>query len=261
MVHENIPVYFGMRLMAVIGATQDFKLVAQDNCLSRVCLRQSACTERCRSRRVTSLKIFADDALRTGGSALYEPYTDNPGTNGFMRLPSEVLFELIPRFLRAGWQVNAHAIGDRGKRNRSRCVRGFPGGFPLIASVQPMHAISDMWYAQDRLGPERIMGLYAFRSLLDSGARITLGSDFPVETVNQALRGIFLTISLSATAGMTIDPAYASFTEPELGSLEAGKLADFVVLSRDIMKIPAKEILQTRVLATVIDGNIAYGSL
>ncbi|KAJ7737257.1 amidohydrolase 3 [Mycena maculata] len=258
-----------------------------------------------------SVKIFADDiyvvsALRTGGSALYEPYTDNPETNGFMRLPSEVLFEFILRFLRDGWQVNVHAIGDRANgivldafeaslkgvnvsalRPRLEHAQLMTkadiqrlGRLGVIASVQPTHVISDMWYAQDRLGPERIKTLYAFRSLLESGARITLGSDFPVETMNP-LAGFYAAITRvsltgdsphgpggwfpeerltrqEALRGITIDPAYASFTESELGSLEAGKRADFVVLSADIMKIPVEEILRTMVLATVIDGKVAY---
>ncbi|KAJ7779933.1 amidohydrolase family-domain-containing protein [Mycena metata] len=238
-----------------------------------------------------SVKIFADGALRTGGSALYEPYTDNPSTNGFLRLDSEVLFEFIPRFLRDGWQVNVHAIGDRANgivldafeaslkgvnvtalRPRLEHAQLMTkedmqrlGRLGVIASVQPTHAISDMWYAQDRLGPERVKGLYAFRSLIDSGARITLGSDFPVETMNP-LAGFYAAITRVSLAGdsphgpggwfpeerltreealrgMTIDPAYASFTEATLGSIEVGKRADFVVLSRDIMEIPAPEIL------------------
>ncbi|KAJ7790802.1 amidohydrolase family-domain-containing protein [Mycena olivaceomarginata] len=137
-----------------------------------------------------------------------------------------------------------------------------------------------MWYAQDRLGPERVKGLYAFRSLR---ARITLGSDFPVETMNP-LASFYAAITRISVAGdsphgsggwfpeerltreealrsMTIDPAYASFTDTILGSLERGKRADFTVLSRDIMKIPAPEILGVQVLATVVDGRVAYGEL
>ncbi|KAF7334584.1 Amidohydro-3 domain-containing protein [Mycena venus] len=261
-----------------------------------------------------SVKIFADGALRTGGSALYEPYTDNPSTNGFMKLHPEVLFEFIPRFLRDGWQVNVHAIGDRAngivldafeaslqgvnvtalrprlehaqlmtKADMQRLGRlggmihthilpvilcSNPPSFKVIASVQPTHAISDMWYAQDRLGPERVKGLYAFRSLIESGARITLGSDFPVETMNP-LASFYAAITRVSVAGdsphgpggwfpeerltreealrgMTIDPAYASFTESALGSLERGKRADFTVLSRDIMTIPALDILKVK---------------
>jgi len=157
------------------------------------------------------------------------------------------------------------------------------GKLGVIASIQPTHAISDMWYAQNRLGPERVKGLYAFRSLIDSGARITLGSDFPVETMNP-LAGFYAAITRKspdgksphgpggwfpeqrltrqeALRGMTIDPAYASFTETTLGSLEVGKRADFTVLSQDIMTIAEDEILSTMVDATVIDGKPVYGTI
>lgn len=256
-----------------------------------------------------SVKIFADGALRTGGAALYEPYADNPSTSGQMRLPDHVFHEVIPRFLKDGWQVNVHAIGDRAngvvldafeealeganvsalrprlehaqimtKEDMARL-----GRLGVIASIQPTHVISDMWFAEARLGPERVKGLYAFRSLLNNGARITLGSDFPVEGVNP-LAGFYAAITrvsfdgksphgkggwfpeqrltrLEALRGMTIDPAYASFTEDILGSLEVGKRADFVVLDRDIMEVSVEEIMETRVLATFLDGAAAFGSL
>ncbi|THV06783.1 hypothetical protein K435DRAFT_848853 [Dendrothele bispora CBS 962.96] len=256
-----------------------------------------------------SVKIFADGALRTGGAALYEPYADNPDTNGFMRLDEDVLFKYIPLFLRDGWQVNVHAIGDRAngvvidafeaslaganvtalrprlehaqlmtKEDMTRL-----GKLGVIASVQPTHAISDMLYAEQRLGPKRVKNLYAFRTLIDSGARITFGSDFPVESMNP-LSGFYAAVSRlspsgysphgpdgwfpdqrltrqEALRGMTIDPAYASFTESILGSLEPGKRADFVILSQDIMKVPVNKILDTKVLATVIDGEAIYGDL
>ncbi|KAJ7124911.1 amidohydrolase family-domain-containing protein [Mycena epipterygia] len=254
-----------------------------------------------------SVKIFADGALRTGGAALYEPYADNPETNGVMRISSEVLHHFIPLFLRDGWQVNVHAIGDRANgivldafeaslkginisasRPRlehaqiiTQADRERLGRLGVIASVQPTHAISDMWYAQDRLGPERVKNLYAFRSLVDSGAKIALGSDFPVESPNP-LSGFYAAITRlspdgksphgpggwfpeerlsrqEALRGMTIDPAYASFTESTLGSLESGKRADFVILSQDIMTVPMDRVLDTKVIATVIDGSPVYG--
>ncbi|KAG5636359.1 hypothetical protein H0H81_008307 [Sphagnurus paluster] len=260
-----------------------------------------------------SVKIFADGKRLENGRCscnhLYEPYTDNPSTNGFMRLDSDVLFDVIPKFLRDGWQVNVHAIGDRANGivldafeaslNGVNVTASRPrlehaqmmakadmkrlGRLGVIASVQPTHAISDMWYAEDRLGPERIKGLYAFRSLIDSGARITLGSDFPVEPMNP-LAGFFAAVTRvsvdgtsphdsdgwfpeqrltrqEALRGMTIDPAYASFTESTLGSLELGKRADYVVLSQDIMTIPTNEILATKVLATALDGQTIYGGI
>ncbi|KAH7920922.1 amidohydrolase 3 [Leucogyrophana mollusca] len=256
-----------------------------------------------------SVKIFADGALRSGGAALYEPYHDSVHTKGFMRLDAEVLHDVIPRFLNDGWQVNVHAIGDlangivldafeaalkdvnvtalRPRLEHAQMLTKDDmervGKLGVIASVQPTHAISDMWYAEDRLGPERVKGLYAFRSLLDNGARLTLGSDFPVEDMNP-LAGFYAAITrlspdgrsphgsegwfpeqrltrLEALRGMTIDPAYASFTEDTLGSLVPGKRADYVVLSQDIMTIPADQILNTQVYATVIDGQPVYGDI
>ncbi|TFK44025.1 amidohydrolase family-domain-containing protein [Crucibulum laeve] len=256
-----------------------------------------------------SVKIFADGALRTGGAALYEPYADNPSTRGAMRISTELLHKVVPRFLKDGWQVNVHAIGDRANgivldafeaalqganvtalRPRlehaqimTKADMNRLGKLGVIASVQPTHVIGDMWFAQDRLGPERVKGLYAFRSIIDAGARVTLGSDFPVEGVNP-LAGFYAAITRVGTdgtsphgpggwfpeqcltreealRGMTIDPAFASFTEDTLGSLEPGKRADFVVLSKDIMSIPASEVLETKVKATVLDGKVAYGAL
>ncbi|KIK68827.1 hypothetical protein GYMLUDRAFT_1000742 [Collybiopsis luxurians FD-317 M1] len=256
-----------------------------------------------------SVKIFADGALRTGGAALYEPYADNPLTNGLMRLETEVLFKYIPLFLRDGWQVNVHAIGDRANglvmdafeasldgvnvtalrprlehaqiMTKSDMLR--LGKLGVIASIQPTHAISDMLFAEDRLGPERVKNIYAFRTLIQSGARITLGSDAPVESLNP-LAGFYAAITRltpdgdsphgpdgwfpeqrltreEALRGMTVDPAYASFTESILGSLEVGKRADYVVFDQDIMTVPANEILSTKVLATSVDGALVYGTI
>ncbi|KAH7915226.1 amidohydrolase family-domain-containing protein [Hygrophoropsis aurantiaca] len=256
-----------------------------------------------------SVKMFADGALRSGGAALYEPYHDSAHTKGFMRLDAKLLHEMIPRFLHDGWQVNVHAIGDfangivldafeaalknvdvaalRPRLEHAQILTQEDmvrvGKLGVIASVQPTHAISDMWYAEDRLGPQRVKGLYAFRSLLDNGARLTLGSDFPVEDMNP-LAGFYAAITRlspdgrsphgsggwfpeqrltrqEALRGMTIDPAYASFTEDTLGSLVPGKRADYVVLSQDIMTVPADQILSTQVDATVIDGQPVFGKI
>jgi hypothetical protein len=147
----------------------------------------------------------------------------------------------------------------------------------VIASVQPTHATSDMYWAEDRLGPERIEGAYAWRSLTDSGARLALGSDFPVEQVNPLL-GFYAAITRQdaeqwpeggwhpeerltrreALRGFTLDAAYSAFQEDELGSLEPGKLADFVILSHDIMEVRPPTILDTEVVATYLGGALIY---
>ncbi|KAH7888360.1 amidohydrolase family-domain-containing protein, partial [Phlebopus sp. FC_14] len=259
-----------------------------------------------------SVKIFADGALRSGGAALHAHYHDNTETKGFMRIDEKLLRNAIIRYLNDGWQVNVHAIGDyangvvldafeaalqnvtvsalRPRLEHAQILTkedmARVGKLGVIASVQPTHAISDMWFAEERLGPERVKGLYAFRSLLDSGARLALGSDFPVEDMNP-LTGFYAAITrlspdgnspngssgwfpeqrltrqeaLRATTGMTIDAAYASFTETTFGSIVPGKRADFVVLSQDIMTIPVERILSTKVEATVIDGQPVYGHI
>jgi len=159
------------------------------------------------------------------------------------------------------------------------------GRLGVIASVQPTHATSDMSYAESRLGPDRIQSAYAYRTLLQASPmnRLPLGSDFPVEGINPLL-GFYAAIArltpegtsphgpggwypaesltrVQALRGMTRDVAYAGFAEHTRGQLASGFEADFVVLDRDIMQVPVEEILGTRVLATVIDGQVAYGSL
>ncbi|KAI6032798.1 amidohydrolase family-domain-containing protein [Pisolithus orientalis] len=256
---------------------------------------------------VRSVKIFADGALRSGGAALCSPYWDNPEKKGFMRIEEQLLHDVVIQYLLDGWQINVHAIGDCANRAvldafedalqyvnvsalRPRLEHAQiltpedvirVGRLGVIASVQPTHVTSDMWYAEERLGPERVKGLYAFRSLHDNGGILAFGSDFPVEDMNP-LAGFFAAITRlspdgtspkgsagwfpeqrlsreQALRGMTINAAHASFAEDRLGSIVPGKLADFVVLSQNIMTIPIDRILKTKVLATVIDGRPVYG--
>jgi predicted amidohydrolase YtcJ len=149
----------------------------------------------------------------------------------------------------------------------------------VLASVQPTHATSDMPWAEARVGPDRIRGAYAWRRLLDAGARLALGSDFPAESVDP-LRGFYAAVTRQDAAGapdggwfgdqvltreealrgFTLDAAYAGFMEDEVGSLKPGKRADFVILTHDIMTIPAGEILDARVAATYLDGEIVYSA-
>ncbi|TFK37702.1 amidohydrolase family-domain-containing protein [Crucibulum laeve] len=262
---------------------------------------------------VRSVKLFTDGALGSWGAALLEPYSDNPSTKGIMRSSPEALQNLVERFWEDGWQVNIHCIGDRANRvvldifesiivRKNASVEEWRpriehaqiiesgdleriGRLGVIPSVQPTHATSDMWYAETRLGPERIKGAYAYQTLL-KGSRngvLPLGSDFPVEGVNPLLGfyaavarlsvdgtsphgdgGWYMNEALTraqALKGMTLDAAYASFAEKELGSLTPGKKADFAVLDRDIMTVPVKEILETKVRATVVDGEVVFGGL
>ncbi|KAG6335056.1 hypothetical protein ID866_4034 [Astraeus odoratus] len=258
-----------------------------------------------------SVKIMSDGALGSFGAALLEPYSDNPSTNGLMRVPEEALSDIVKQFCANGWQVNIHCIGDRANRVVLNIFEDVShdynitelrpriehaqimtledlerlGRLGVIPSVQPTHATSDMWYAEQRLGLERIKGAYAYSTMIRQSQTgvLPLGSDFPVEGINPLL-GFYAAVtrlSISgesphgaegwypaerltrsqALKGMTLDAAYASFSESFLGSLTIGKKADFVVLDKDIMTVPAPEILETKVLATVIDGGVVYGEL
>ncbi|GJJ06290.1 hypothetical protein Clacol_000481 [Clathrus columnatus] len=240
-----------------------------------------------------SVKIFTDGALRSAGAALYEPYTDDPISRGFFRTPSDVLQRIIPRFLEDGWQVNTHCIGDRANgffldlmenltqhmdvsSSRPRVEHAqiiAPGDFirmgklGVIASVQPSHVIDDMGFAESRLGPERIKGTYAFRTLIDNHVSIALGTDFPVADINP-LMTFYAAITRLSIYGDSPHGPSGWFPEQRLtrqealkGSLTPGKRADYSILSKDIMEIPPQEILRTKVIATVLDGEVVYGKL
>jgi len=149
----------------------------------------------------------------------------------------------------------------------------------IIPSVQPTHATSDMYWAEDRLGEDRLLGAYANKALLERSGRIALGTDFPVEEVNP-FKTFYAEIARKdsnefpekgylpenkltpseALKGMTIWGAYANFEDKEKGSIEAGKVADFIILDRDIMRVSEKRILKSRIEATFLDGNIVYSN-
>jgi predicted amidohydrolase YtcJ len=252
---------------------------------------------------VRSVKFYIDGALGSRGAALLEDYSDDPGNRGLLQQQPDRFRESVRAAMACGFQVNTHAIGDRGNRivldtyeaamdrlgttlGRHRVEHAqivAPrdldrfAELDVIASMQPTHATSDMYWAEDRLGAERIEGAYAWRSLLDSGARVAFGSDFPVEQVNPVL-GFYAAVTRQdaeqypeggwhpeervtrreALRGFTLDAAYSAFQEDELGSLEPGKLADFVILSRDIMEVRPEAILDTEVVATYLGGAQIY---
>ena len=252
---------------------------------------------------VRAIKAYADGALGSRGAALLAAYSDDPGNTGLLVSQPAHLQQVAERGLRTGFQVNTHAIGDRGNRialdayaaalravptadHRFRIEHAqvvSPQDIPrfsqlgVIPSMQASHQTSDMRWAEARVGPQRVRGAYAWRSLLNTGVVIPNGSDFPVEEVNPLISFHSAVSRQDATnwpAGgwypdqvmtrdealraMTIWPAYAAFQEKELGSLTPGKYADFVVLDRDIMQIAPTEILATRVLATYLGGKIVY---
>lgn len=254
---------------------------------------------------VRAVKIYADGALGSRGAALLEPYADEPTTTGLLVTPPDEVYAQTLAAAKAGFQVGIHAIGDRANREAmdvfERVEREVPGARDLrmriehaqildaaeiprfaklgvIASMQPTHATSDMPWAATRIGDARVEeGAYVWRKLLDAGAVIASGSDFPVEDANPLL-GFYAAITRQDATGkpaggwmplqrMTRDEALASFTrqaafashaETLTGSIESGKLADLVVLSRDIMRVQPREILTTTVQMTIVGGEIVY---
>jgi predicted amidohydrolase YtcJ len=252
---------------------------------------------------IRAIKTYADGALGSRGAALLAPYSDDPGDTGLLVSTPDHLEKVAEIGLRSGFQVNTHAIGDRGNRvaldafeaalkavptadHRFRIEHAqvvSPTDIPrfaklgVIPSMQASHQTSDMRWAEARVGPERIKGAYAWRSFLNTGVIVPNGSDLPVEQVNPLISfhsavtrqdsanwpegGWYpeqVMTREEALQSMTIWPAYAAFQEKELGSLTPGKYADFVVLDRDIMRVPVTEIVQTRVLATYLGGKSVY---
>ena len=254
-----------------------------------------------------AIKCYADGALGSRGAALLEKYADAE-TSGFMTNKAEDLRSLFRQALRRGIQVETHAIGDRANRTvldlyeevfkevkpNERKVReprwriehaqilsgeDIPrfGRLGVIPSMQPSHAISDLFFAPARLGAQRLSGAYAWQSLLESGAIIPGGSDAPVER-GEPMIEFYAAVARKSQDGFTGEgwhpeqavsreqalkmftswPAYAAFEEKDKGSIEVGKLADLTVFSADIMKIPQPELLQTRCVMTVIGGEVVF---
>jgi len=253
---------------------------------------------------IRAFKLFADGALGSRGAALLEPYSDSPQSKGTFTTPEPEVYNLSRKSLQRGFQVCTHAIGDAANRivldAYAHALSDVPQAHDprlriehaqvlssediprfaklgIIPSMQPVHATSDMGWAEQRLGPQRIKGAYAWRSLLQTGVHLPLSSDFPGETLNP-FYGIYAAITRQdpqgnppggwypeqrltleeALRGYTVEAAYAEFEEQAKGSIEPGKLADFIVISQDITSLPAKEILAIRVLKTFVGGNLVF---
>jgi predicted amidohydrolase YtcJ len=250
-----------------------------------------------------AIKLYADGALGSRGAALLAPYSDDPSNTGLLRTTQAKVQEVCERALRAGFQVCTHAIGDRGNRvvldayeaalrsvpvsdHRLRIEHAqvlAPDDIPrfaklgVVPSMQTTHQISDMPWAQARLGPDRVKGAYAWRALLDTGVTIANGTDAPVEAVdsrrsfhaaitreneaNQPVGGWYprqRMMRREALQSMTTWAARASFMENDAGSISVGKYADFTVVDRDWTIVPAEEIMATRFLATYSSGKAVY---
>ncbi|MBA2237191.1 MAG: amidohydrolase, partial [Lysobacter sp.] len=251
--------------------------------------------------QMRSVKLYVDGALGSRGAALLEPYSDDADNRGLLLMQPATLAEVVAKARDCGVQVATHAIGDRGNREVLSAYAGALGDrrdhrwriehaqvlahedlprlaqLGVIASMQPTHATSDMPWAEDRVGPQRIVGAYAWRQLRDSGARLALGSDFPVESVDPRL-GLYSAImrtdnegkpvggwrpeekltAYEALRGFTLDAAYAGFAEELVGSLEVGKRADFVLLAQDPLAIDPAQLPTLSVQATYVDGQAVY---
>ncbi len=251
---------------------------------------------------VRGIKLVADGALGSRGAALIEPYSDDPANLGLLILGGDAIESVCRHALAAGFQVGVHAIGDRGALVTldalERCF-GAPrpesrfrlehaqvmrlgdiermARLGIIASVQPTHATSDMPWAETRVGERRIVGAYAWRQIERAGARLALGSDFPVESADPRL-GLYAAVTRQdpagnpaggwrpaerlsreeALRGFTLDAAYSLFLDDQLGSLDAGKRADLVVFAGDPMTVPAPELPAVAVDLTLVDGEVVY---
>lgn len=249
---------------------------------------------------VRSVKVYGDGALGSRGAAMRAEYSDQHGQFGGMITTEAELNALAVRIAAAGYQMNTHAIGDsanisvlrvyehalkdkkdaRWKVEHAQIVTPIDYAYfsgNIIPSVQPTHATSDMYWAEDRVGAERIKGAYAMKSLLEQSGVIALGTDFPVEHVNPMYTfyaavarkdlnnypegGYRMEEALTreeTLKGMTIWAAYSNFEENEKGSIEVGKFADFTVLEQDIMTIPIDSVPNVKVKATFINGSKVF---
>jgi len=259
-----------------------------------------------------AIKYYADGALGSRGAALFEPYADRPDTTGLMQITEAEIVPLYEAALRGGIQIATHAIGDRGnhsvaswfetalrsvpasERSNGEDVRwriehaqilrpqdyGYFERLPIIASMQPSHAIGDLHFAPARLGDARLDGAYAWHSLVDRGVIVVGGSDAPVERGSPLIE-FYAAVArkdlegfqgpdwrpqeavdrMTALKMFTIWPAHASFREAELGTIEVGKRADFTAFDIDLMTVPEADILKGEAVLTVVDGEVVHSTL
>jgi predicted amidohydrolase YtcJ len=248
--------------------------------------------------KVKGVKVYGDGALGSRGACLLQHYADQKGWGGFL-LSSKAHFDSIAaKLINTDFQMCTHAIGDSANRTilnvYAKYLKGkndkrwriehaqivhpddfqYFGKYSIIPSVQPTHGTSDMYWAGDRLGAERMKGAYAYKQLLEQNNWIPLGTDFPVEEINPFKTFLAAVVRKDAKGypaegfqmenaltreqtikGMTIWAAKANRMEKEVGSLEVGKKADFIILDKDLMKISADSILKVKVIKTFINGE------
>jgi predicted amidohydrolase YtcJ len=234
--------------------------------------------------------------LGSRGAAMKKPYSDKHNHYGAMVTPLKDLESYAEKIAASNYQMNTHAIGDsanyvmlktykkvlKGKKDKRWRIEhaqiidstDFNSFNNILPSVQPTHATSDMYWAEDRIGAERIKGAYAYKKLLNTYGKIALGTDFPIEKVSPLLtfyaavarkdlnnypeNGFQMENALTreeTLKGMTIWAAYSNFEEQEKGSIEVGKIADFIILNKNIMEVEESEIPTIKVKETYIHGE------
>ena len=254
---------------------------------------------------IRAIKVVADGALGSRGALLLAPYSDEPGTKGLLTVDPSLFRELLRQAVARGFQVNTHAIGDGANRfvldAYEKAFAGLAGGgaqrrfriehaqviapedvprfkaLGVVPSVQPTHCTSDMYWAADRVGPERAKGAYLWKTFLKQGVVIAAGSDAPVESI-AVLPGLYAAVTRQDAKGwpaggwhpeerVTIEEAlrmfsegaaYAAFEEKDRGRIAAGMRADLTVLGKDPTAIPAAELLTTPVVMTIVGGVVEY---
>jgi predicted amidohydrolase YtcJ len=250
-----------------------------------------------------ALKMVTDGALGSRTAAMLAPYSDDPATSGIMAMEPDKLRQMAIERDKAGFQLAFHAIGDRANRvaldvfeavakaNGARDRRDrvehaqvvalddLPrfAKLKVIASMQPSHETSDMRWAEQRVGPERVKGAYAWATMLNNGVHLAFGTDYDVEPITP-MRGLYACVTRELPEGgpqggwqpqekislddciraYTAGSAYAQFEEGRKGTLKLGQFADFVILSNDLTKVPPSEFVKTEVLRTVIGGRTVY---
>lgn len=251
---------------------------------------------------VHGIKVYADGALGSRGACLLQPYNDKPGWVGFLLSQPSHYDSLANVLSHTEFQMCTHAIGDSANREMLKVYNKYLSGkndkrwriehaqivneadfnlfgqASIVPSVQPTHATSDMYWAEERLGKERLKGGYAYRQLLEQNGWLPLGTDFPVEDISPFKTFLAAVVRKDAKGfpeggfqpenaltreqtirGMTIWAAKAGFLEKEVGSIEKGKKADFILLDKDLMKVPETDILNTKVTGTWLGGKKVYG--
>jgi predicted amidohydrolase YtcJ len=251
------------------------------------------------------LKAFIDGTMGSGTALMFEPFSDNPSTSGLSMMPYEEFEKMVVTADRYGFQIGVHAIGDKGNNwtlnayEKAQQVNGKRNSrhrdehaqillltdiprfaqLGVIASMQPTHCISDKKFCEKRIGTERAKGAYAWKSLVDAGAAMAFGTDYPVEPLNP-MEGLYAAVTRKERLGeegegwfpeqkismekaieyYTLGAAYAQFMENRKGIIRPGYLADIVITDKDLLTIPENEIMKTRVDYTITGGKVVYAS-